>query len=281
MFKAKKLLGQNFLINPGVLDKIVGAIELDKSDTVLEIGPGTGILTEKLSEKAGKIVAVEKDRRLIEGLVEKFSAKGGSAFGGKNSNVEIIEGDILKLDIKELFRNSKLEIINPRYKVVGNIPYYITSHLLRKIFESWPRPKLIVLTVQKEVAQRILAKPPHMNMLALSVQLYAEPKIISHVSRGSFRPIPKVDSAILRLTPHHASWTTKHETKEKFFKLIKTAFAGKRKQLVGNLSRNFDIMKEELSEIFNKLNIRPDARAENLSLIQWLKLTEYLKKYLN
>ena len=129
MFRAKKSLGQNFLINRGVLDKIINAAELDKNDTVIEIGPGTGVLTEKLAEKADKIIAIEKDRRLIEGLKEKF----------KNTNVEIVEADVLKLDIGELFRNYKLEIRNSNYKVVGNIPYYITSHLLKTIFEELRR----------------------------------------------------------------------------------------------------------------------------------------------
>ena len=275
MFRAKKSLGQNFLTNPGVLDKIVKAAELDKTNTVLEIGPGTGVLTEKLAEKAGKVIAVEKDRRLIEELKEKF----------RNTNIDIVESDILKLDIEELFRNLKLEIRNSNYKVIGNIPYYITSNFLRTVFEEWPKPETIVLTVQKEVAQRIMAKPPHMNLLALSVQFFAEPKIISYVSRGSFRPMPKVDSAIIKLTPIRSDLESAKrsdlELADRFFKLIKTAFAEKRKQLVGNLSRNFGIMKEDLLEIFNKLNIKPDARAENLSLNQWLKLAEYLKKSFN
>ncbi|MBI2674374.1 MAG: hypothetical protein HYX22_01385 [Candidatus Yanofskybacteria bacterium] len=177
--------------------------------------------------------------------------------------------------------SSIFKFSNNNYKVVGNIPYYITSNLIRKILEDWPQPKLIVLTVQKEVAQRIVAKPPHMNLLALSVQFYAEPKIISYVSRGSFRPMPKVDSAIIRLTPHRESRIINYELREKVFKLIKTAFAGKRKQLAGNLTKKFGIMKEELLEVFNKLDIKPDARAENLSLNQWLKLAEYLKRSIN
>ena len=133
--------------------------------------------------------------------------------------------------------------------------------------------------VQKEVAQRIVAKPPHMNLLALSVQFYSEPKIISHVSRGSFRPMPKVDSAIIKLTPRDDRLSAIGP--EQFFKLIKTAFVGKRKQLAGNLSKKFGIMVEELLVAFKKIDIKPNARAENLSLDQWLKLAEYLKKYLN
>ena len=250
MFKAKKSLGQNFLVNQGVLDKIVTAAELDKNDTVLEIGPGIGTLTEKLASVADRVIAVEKDRRLIEGLKDKF----------KNSNIEIIEADILKLDISSLFRNLKLEIRNSDYKVVGNIPYYVTSNLLRKIFENWPRPELIVLMVQKEVAQRITARPGDMNLLALSVQFYAEPKIISYVSRGSFRPMPKVDSALLRIKLRRAQQSK--EMAQRFFKLIKTAFAGKRKQLKNTIG----------SEVLKNTGIKSESRPEELSLDDWIRV---------
>ncbi len=262
----KKSLGQNFLINKGVLEKIILAAELKGGDTVLEIGPGTGSLTEKLSEKvlrhgsgqAGRVIAVEKDKRVIADLKDKFPS------------VQIIEEDILK------FKPEEHGLKKGTYKIVANIPYYITSNLLRVIFEKWPKPELIVLTVQKEVAQRIAAKPPKMNLLALSVQLYSDHKIVSYVSRGSFRPIPKVDSAIIKLTPH----TIQHPTEEieKFFKLIKAGFSGKRKQLVNNLSKNFGMMKEDLLKTFDKINIENDIRAENLSLNQWIELSKLIKK---
>lgn len=250
--KPKKSLGQNFLINAGILEKIVNAAELNLDDTVLEIGPGTGNLTKLLSEKAGRVIAVEKDYRLIEELREKF----------KNTNVEIVEGDILKLDIEELFRNS-------HYKVVANIPYYITSHLLKTIFEEWPRPELIVLTVQKEVAQRIMAKPPHMNLLALSVQFYSDPKIIGYISRGSFRPMPKVDSAIIKLVPKKDI----PANQDLFFKLIKAGFTGKRKQLANNLSKNLGIPKDKVIGILQKLGLDEKIRAESLSIIKWSELS--------
>lgn len=249
---AKKSLGQNFLVNRGILDKITSAAEVTKEDTILEIGPGTGVLTKKLSEKAGRVVTVEKDRRLIENLKEKF----------KNTNVEIVKEDILKLD------PSRYSLVASGYKVIGNIPYYITSHLLKTIFESasWrmAQPSLIVLTVQKEVAQRIVAKPPHMSLLALSVQFYSEPKIVSYVSRGSFRPMPKVDSAIIRLAPRlpEGLLLENPEARILFFKLIKTAFAGKRKQLKNTIGLG----------ILNKAGIRPESRPEELSLEDWLKI---------
>ena len=264
----KKSLGQNFLINQGILDKIVQATEIDPEDIVIEIGPGTGNLTEKLAERAGRVMAIEKDSRLIEPLKEKF----------KNTNVEIIEGDALKINIGTLISTllSKASGSWGDYKVIGNIPYYITSHLLKTIFEEWPKPKLIVLTVQKEVAKRIVAKPPNMNLFALSIQFYAEPKIVGYISRGSFRPMPKVDSAIIKLTPknnEHGAMSTDH-----FFKLIKAGFSGKRKQLVNNLSKNFGMMKENLFKVFAQIGIKPDIRAENLSLDQWIELSKLMAK---
>lgn len=264
--KLKKSLGQNFLINTGVLGKIVSAAELASNDTVLEIGPGTGNLTKLLSEKAGRVVAIEKDRRLIGELQEKF----------KNTNVEIVEGDALLIEIDNLLQGQPLQGAPLQYKVIGNIPYYITSNLLRTIFEKWPKPKLIVLTVQKEVAQRIMAKPPDMNLLALSVQLYSEPKIIGYISKGSFRPMPKVDSAIIKLTPK--SPTLNPEEKEMLFKLLKAGFSEKRKQLVNNLAKNFGMMKEDLMEIFQRADLKHDIRAENLSLKQWVELSKFMKK---
>jgi len=261
-FITKKSLGQNLLVNQGILDKIVTAAEITSNDLVLEIGPGTGNLTKKLIQKAGRVIAIEKDRRLVSELQSTI----------KKSGTEIIEGDILKFNI------GNLKLKDGKYKVVGNIPYYITSQLIRIIFEKWPRPELIVLTIQKEVAQRIMAKPPHMNLLALSVQYYSEPKIISYISRGSFRPIPKVDSAIIKLVTRDRRQETRTE---QFFKLIKAGFSAKRKQLINNLSGKFGIMKDELKDIFDKTGLKHNTRAEELSTKEWEKLKERLLKYLN
>ena len=243
-FKPKKSLGQNFIINLGVLDKIVSAAELSPDDTVLEIGPGTGNLTKLLSEKAGHVITIEKDSRLIENLQEKF----------KDSSVEIIEADILK------FRIENLKLLPAGYKIVANIPYYITSNLIKTVFEKWPKPKLIVMTIQKEVAQRIVAKPPDMNLLALSVQLYSGPKIISYISRGSFRPIPKIDSAIIRLEPRADSFD--QEITQRILHLARKAFAGKRKQLKNTLGAN----------LLTKVGLNHQVRPEELTLDDWLKL---------
>jgi 16S rRNA (adenine1518-N6/adenine1519-N6)-dimethyltransferase len=230
---AKKSLGQNWLVNEGVLDRIVQAASVDPGDTILEIGPGQGALTGRLAATGAKVIAVEKDRRLIETLKEQFSTF---------PNVQIIEGDVLKLE------PSAYGLTPDSYKVVANIPYYLTSHLIRLILESWPSPTLAVLMVQEEVAHRMMAKPPEMNLLALSVQLYATPEIIMKVSRGSFRPIPNVDSAVVRLTPH----TANREEAEKILTLAKQFFSHKRKQM--------------------KTGPNPSARPQELSLEDWKRL---------
>lgn len=263
---AKKYLGQNFLSNPRILGKIADAAELTKDDIVLEIGPGTGNLTKILAERASKVIAIEKDARLIPLLKSEFN---------NVRNVEIIKEDILKLKIETLniakapFASQRAPL---RYKVVGNIPYYITSHLLRVIFENWPRSELIVLTVQKEVAQRITAKPPNMSILAVSVQFYANAKIVGYISKGSFRPVPKVDSAIIRLSPKTLNF--KPEEITNFFDIVRLGFSSKRKKLLNNLAGKFDKM--SLGKIFTEINLDPNTRAEELSLDDWVKLSTIL-----
>ena len=249
---AKKSLGQNFLVNPHILDKIVATAEVSKEDIIVEIGPGTGNLTKKLAEKAKQVIAVEKDRELAENLRKNFKDK---------LNLEVIEADILKW--------------TPQigdYKIAANIPYYLTSNLIRKIFEEWPKSKLIVLTIQKEVAERIVAKPPHMNLLALSVQYYSEPKIVGVISKNNFRPIPKIDSAIIRLNPK--SQIANSEQTEEMFKIIKVGFSEKRKQLASVLAKRFKLSKDKISNIFKKSGLDDKVRAENLSLEDWKRLSE-------
>lgn len=261
---AKKSLGQNFLVNPHILDKIVATAEVSKDDIILEVGPGTGNLTKKLAEKAKKVIAIEKDRRLIEPLKETFK---------NDPSVEMVAGDVLKFDMVPM-SNTWAPC---QYKIVANIPYYITSNFLRVIFERWPQPKLIVLTIQKEVAQRIMAKPPHMNLLALSVQYYSEPEIIGYISKNNFRPIPKVDSAITRLKPRHHGHHDDHDAHGKqLFELIRMGFSEKRKQLAPILSKKLKVDKDHIIGAFRKSGVSPMARAENLSLEQWQKLRHLL-----
>ena len=281
----KKSLGQNFLINSGVLHKILSSAEISKDDVILEVGPGKGTLTEELAKKAGRVIVVEKDRRLIDFLKEKFI---------DYKNVEIIEGDVLMLDIS----NFNFHISS--YKVVANIPYYITSHFLRMMLEDWPRLSLAVLMVQKEVAQRMMAKPPEMNpvrsktpgasagharragrtssgmnLLALSVQYYADVEKVMDVSRGSFRPMPKVESAVIRLNPKSEARNPKEA--EMLFGIAKKCFAGKRKQLITTLPAAIEKSGEETRALLIKLNVDPMARPETLRLEDWLNLLKELQ----
>ena len=257
--KPKKSLGQNFLINEGVYHKIVATLELGPNDTVVEVWPGLGTLTQYLATSGAKIIAVEKDHQLVEHLKTKFA---------NEKRVKIIEEDILK------FNPANYQLQTTHYKLVGNIPYYLTSHLLRTVFEKWPQPELIVLMLQKEVAQRICAKPPEMSLLAVSIQYYAQPKIISYVSHGSFYPPPEVDSAIIKLDPKYKILNTKND--QEFFKIVKAGFAGKRKQLGNNLSRGLNLEKNLVEEKLKLIGIDPKRRAETLTLLEWQNIATTL-----
>jgi 16S rRNA (adenine1518-N6/adenine1519-N6)-dimethyltransferase len=245
-------MGQNFLIDENVLNKIVETANIKKDDVILEIGPGLGILTIELAKKAERVIAVEKDKDLCETLKQILKDQ-------KINNVEIINEDVLKIFNSQFTIFNKFSISN--YKVVANIPYYLTSPLIRKFLETNNKPDEIVLMIQKEVAQRICASPPKMSLLAVSVQFYAKPKIISFVSKNSFYPAPKVDSAIITITPN-VGHTMSHINTEKFFKLVKTGFSAKRKMLKNNLP-NIDL---------EKFGFDPKVRAENLTIDDWIGL---------
>jgi 16S rRNA (adenine1518-N6/adenine1519-N6)-dimethyltransferase len=253
-----KRLGQNFLIDKKVLKKIVEAAEISEKDVVLEVGSGIGNLTIELAKSAKKVIAVEKDKRMVEILKENL----------KNfKNVEIIEGDIREI-IWAIVKN-----ISRGYKIVANIPYYLTSHLIRNFLELKNKPKLIVLMVQKEVAQRICAKPPKMNLLAVSVQFYAKPKIVSYVSKNCFLPRPKVDSAIIKIKPM-TDVDRGLINADLFFKIVKAGFSHPRKQLINNFSKNFEFDKMKIENWLLKNKICPKKRAQEISLKEWTKLVK-------
>lgn len=253
----KKSLGQHFLIDKNNIEKIVAAANLTKDDTVIEVGAGLGALTCPLGLRAGLVIAYEIDPRLTPILRE---AVGG--FG----NVEIRNEDILS-EFK--IQNSKLP---NDYVLVGNLPYYITSRLLRHFLSSERKPKRVVVMVQKEVAERICAKPPKMSLMAVSVQLYGEPKIAARVSRNCFFPRPDVDSAVLAfdVCPPDVS-------KEAFFTLVKAGFAHKRKLLLRNLERGLMIDEAVLREAFGSCDISLNTRAEELGVEKWMLLNSNLK----
>ncbi|PIZ70797.1 MAG: ribosomal RNA small subunit methyltransferase A, partial [Candidatus Portnoybacteria bacterium CG_4_10_14_0_2_um_filter_39_11] len=226
-------MGQNFLINKRAIKELIKAADLKKNDVVLEIGPGIGVLTMELAKKVKKVIAIEKDPRMCEILGELLEC-------WNVRNVELVEGDILKLDPKPY-------TLKP-YKVVANLPFYLTAPVIRKFLETIePSPQQMVLVAQKEVGQRICAKPPEMSILAVSVQFYvhpvkssrsefnrAGPEIISYVSRKSFWPSPKVDSAIIRITPRQPAPYRNEVSgagfRERFFEIVKAGFSHPRKQ---------------------------------------------------
>jgi 16S rRNA (adenine1518-N6/adenine1519-N6)-dimethyltransferase len=257
--KALKSLGQNFLIDEKVLSEIIKASELNKNDTILEIGPGLGTLTNRLVKKCGTVVAIEKDKKMAELIKEK-------------KELNIINDDILKINLNKLINKYSK---NKKYKLISNIPYYITSSVIKLFLENSIQPELIVLLVQKEVAERICAKPGKLSVLALSVQIYGEPEIISYISSSSFYPEPKVDSAILKIKNIKKNYPDEYY--KKLFKTVKIGFSSKRKKLVNNLSAGFCIDKKESANILQKTKINPNARAQELDLKEWEKLTENLR----
>jgi len=248
--KPFKGMGQNFLVNRQTLEKIVSSADLKTEDVVLEVGPGLGTLTAELAKSAGRVIAVEKDQKMCEILKETLSGF---------ENIQIINDDILKI-------NSEPYTLNP-YKVVANIPYYLTSPLIRKFLETKYPPEFMLLMMQKEVAQRICANPPDMSILAVSVQFYAKAEIISYVKKENFWPKPKVDSAIIKIVPKTSENSISPDL---FFKIVKAGFSHPRKQLGNNLLSLGD--KEEITSWLLKNKIKPTQRAETLSVEDWTNL---------
>lgn len=262
-YKAKKSLGQNFLKSEKALNLMVSAGNIENTDTVIEIGPGKGILTEKLLEKARKVIAIEKDRDLIEILEEKFEEDI------KNGKLEIINDDCLEFD------PSKTKFFTGEYKIVANIPYYITGAIIRKFLESKNQPQTMVLLIQKEVAERIVTRDNKESLLSLSVKAYGTPKYIDKVSKRYFSPSPKVDSAIIAINNVSRGNFESNLLESKFFKLIHAGFAHKRKVLIKNLTDK-GYSREKIVEKFKELNINEKARSEDISIEKWLVLSKSL-----
>lgn len=266
--KPNRLLGQHFLVDKSVLQEIVKAAKLSPEDTVLEIGPGLGVLTQELVKYAKRVVAVEKDANLAALLKEKLK---------DNPAVEVINEDILDFLDQENYAAHFLRAAgfeHTDYKVVANIPYYLTAHLIRKLLEAKNPPTDIILMIQKEVAVRLCARPPRMSILSASVQFYAKPQIISLVSRRAFWPIPQVDSALIEIWPSRADLKVDPDA---YFKIIKAGFSHPRKQLISNLMSGLGLTRAKISQTLQKLDIKPEQRAETLSVEDWCSLTRLLE----
>ena len=275
---AKKSLGQNFLVDKKVLLKIIESAELKKSDTVIEIGPGIGTLTQELIKHAGKIIAVEKDDELARKLNVNCQLS-------HVENIEILNQDILNFDLDSLEvpmrqsrSGSRHGIVGTKnYKLVSNIPYNITSKILEKFLTAENKPELIVLLVQKEVAERICAKPGETSVLSISVQFYGQPEIVQIVKSSSFFPEPKVDSAILKINLKPQTSNLKNMEKD-LFKIVKVGFHARRKTLINNLMIGTNLDKKTLSDILKKMRLLETVRAQELSVEEWIKLTGLLNK---
>ena len=255
----KKSLGQNFLFDENVLGRIVEAAELEPADQVLEIGPGLGSLTRLLAENARRVVAVELDGRFLPALQNELAGL---------DNVQIVQGDILDQDPAHLLPGS--------YKVVANVPYYITGAILRHLLSGSHKPSSMVLTVQKEVAERLTAEPPDMSLLAVSVLYYGDVEQVMTIKAGAFWPRPDVDSAVIKISVHPQSDYNAVD-EETFFKIVRAGFSQKRKQLQKNL-RQLGIDRKGIATALEEAGIDGRRRAETLTLDEWLALVESLKR---
>ena len=257
-FKAKKSLGQNFLFTKGPIISMCDASEISETDTVLEAGPGKGILTEELLKRAGKVIVVEKDTSLIYHLEDKFSKEI------KSGKLQIVVGDILK------FNPEEYNLTNGNYKLIANIPYYITGAFFEYFLSHDEQPNTMAILIQKEVAERIVNKDAKGSILSISVKAYGNPKYIKTVKKDLFKPAPKVDSAIILIENISKERFEKSNISESdFFEILKKGFAHKRKRLMKNLNTT--------EEIFVKCNLSKDVRAEELSVEEWFCLSGICK----
>jgi 16S rRNA (adenine1518-N6/adenine1519-N6)-dimethyltransferase len=263
--RSKKGLGQHFLVDPQAVLKIVGAAEIDEGDTVLEVGPGPGTLTVPLAQRAGEVIAVEIDDRMLDPLRELLQG---------HDNVRVVHGDILEQDVAALVGHRS-------FKVVANLPYYITSAVLRHFLESSLRPRLLVVTVQREVANRIVGRPDRrsrhkqsarMSLMAVSVQFYGTPRIVARIPAGAFRPMPQVDSTVVRIDTYDPlPWDVLDE--RTLFQVARAGFAQSRKQLRNALQNGLCLPGEEVSAALEASGIDGRRRAETLSVADWVALS--------
>jgi len=283
--------GQNFLIDDFVIDDIVDAAEVAKKDIVLEIGPGIGNLTRKLCERAGFVLSVEKDEKFLPILKEikkdfpenfkyEFSDILGFDYSKVLASQQIYSGASKSLErggrsgaTLEGENTSKGFPLQGSFKVVANIPYYITGKILQMFMTAEHKPESITILTQKEVAENVVSRPGNLSILAISVQLYGQPKLVQKVLARSFFPAPKVDSAVLQISiPKKPLYKLTDE--KKFFRVVKSCFAGKRKQLHNTLVNNLHLEKNKASEILQELKINPAARPQELSIENWIRLSE-------
>ena len=263
-----KGMGQNFLVDQTILDKIVTAAELTRAVVVLEVGAGLGALTRRLAQDAGHVVAVELDQRLMPVLQSILADL---------DNVTLIQGDILALNPADLISAASIQYpaSSIQYKVVANLPYYITSAVLRHLLEASLKPQRMVITVQREVAERIVAKPGRMSLLAVSVQFYGRPQRLFRIKPGSFYPSPGVESAVVRVDLHAVPPVPAEDTAA-FFRVVRAGFAQRRKQLHNGLAAGLGRPPEEVAARLREVGMDPRQRPQELSLEEWARVTRVL-----
>lgn len=274
--KPSKSKGQNFLIDSSVLPKMAQAAGLTKKDHVLEIGPGFGILTEQLIKESQKVLCVELDKNLFQFINQKFQDQ---------SKIEIINADILKIKNQDLVE----KLNSQEYKVIANLPYNISKPVLRKFLSYEPKPELMVLMLQKEVAEKIIGRFGKMSVLSMSVKFYAQAEIVCPVAKNSFYPEPAVDSAVVKIVLRKklpdeflkilSPQEIKNFDEKKFWQLVKIGFSSPRKQLHNNLSAGYKLNPTEMKNLLIKAKIKPEERAENLNMTDWALLYQQLVVY--
>lgn len=260
MLFAKKSLGQNFLITPRIVEMIALAGEIQPGETVIEIGPGKGVLTAQLLKGGARVVAIEKDDRLIPILTDLFKAELAAG------TFMLIHKDVMELSDADLALVSSTS-----YKVIANIPYYITGQIIRTFLSRSHQPTTMILMVQKEVANRTIARDGKESILSLSVKVFATPSLVMNVSRGNFFPIPNVDSAVIKLSDINNPFSDSR-AEERFFSFVKAGFAQKRKKLISNLE--VVAPRDLLIQKFSALQLDHNTRAEDLTLEVWKKLAQ-------
>ncbi len=253
--RPNKSFGQNFLVDRDILQRIVETAELEPDDQVLELGAGTGVLTRELARQARRVVAVELEQDMLT-LLAKTTRD--------YTNIEIIERNLLYVDPQDVFGRE-------HYKLVANLPYYITAPTFRHFLESANPPRLLVVMVQYEVAQRIVAEPGDLSLLGVSVQFYGQPRIVARVPARAFYPAPKVDSAILRVDIYEQAPLTPRE-RDTFFRVVQAGFSERRKQLHNSLAHGLHRKDEEIRGWLATAGIEANRRAETLSIEEWLRL---------
>jgi 16S rRNA (adenine1518-N6/adenine1519-N6)-dimethyltransferase len=266
---ARKGLGQHFLVDSETLKIIIAAADLSQEDTVIEVGPGLGILTRELAERAGWVIAIELDNRFAAALKKSL---------GSFDNVVIINRDVLGVSPEMILREGPAEVPVEisSYKVVANLPYYITSPVIRHFLEASVKPEVMVLMVQKEVAETIAAQPGKQSLMSISVRLYGRPEIIAYVPAASFYPAPEVDSAILRIDLY--SRPAVDVDRAGFFRLVRAGFTASRKQVVNSLAYGLGLSKVDVRSLLEKVGIDPRRRAETFTLEEWARLWRVCKE---